>query len=402
MRLKDKIIFGLMLLFLFLIVVSESRQQRINWYPSFAISHKIPYGSYVAYHEAKWFFGDRLQNVRVSPYVFLEKHPDAQGTFVLYNSQINLGKTALNALLHWVKKGNNLFIASLDFEKDLLDSLQLESAYFLNAGFHSNFNQKLRLTLDNPELAPLDSVIFDKKYAAPVIRIKDSVPLKNFKQLGHFIGRDIEDKTNFIDVTYGNGHIMLHSFPYVFTNYFVLKPGNWDYYNGLLSYINLKTPVYWSVNVQNGATAQGIFKYIIENPGFLWAYRLLFAGLLLYIIFEGKRKQRAIPVVQPPKNETLGFTKTIADMYIENKEHKRIALIHIKHFMDYVRHQLHIDTGQHPNILKQKIAQKTKSNLIDVERLFGLIKDVENQQNINTETVLELEKQIEKIKRRES
>ena len=387
-----------MLLFLFLIVISESSQQRINWYPSFAVSHKIPYGSYIAYQEAKQFFGDQMQNVKVSPYIFLDKHPDATGTFVLYNSQVVLGKTALNSLLEWVKNGNNLLIASQKFDDELLDSLELRSVHY----FNHEFDKKLVLTLDHPDLKPKDSIIFDKVYSAPVLQIKDSVAPENFKKLGHFIDNDTVQNINFIDVTYGKGHIMLHSFPYVFTNYFVLKPGNWSYYNGLLSYINIKRPVYWATNVQNGATAQGVFKYIIENPGFLWAYRLLFAGLLLYILFEGKRRQRAIPVVQPPKNETLGFTKTIADMYIENKEHKQIALLHIKHFMDYVRHRLHIDIRQNSTKLKQLIAQKTKSDLIDVERLFDLIEDIQNQQNIKPETVLELEKQIEKIKRRNS
>ncbi len=398
MRLKDKIIIGLMLLFLFLIVVSESSQQRINWYPSFAVTHKIPFGSYVAYHEAKQLFGDQLQKVNISAYVFLDKHPDTKGTFVLYNSEVVLGKTALHSLLNWVKKGNNLLIASQKFDDELLDSLELRRGYY----FNHEFDKKLVLTLDHPNLKPKDSIIFDKLYSAPVLRIKDSVAPENFKKLGHFVDNDTLQNINFIDVTYGKGHVMLHSFPYVFTNYFVLKSNNWAYYTGLLSYINLKRPVYWTTNVQNGATAQGIFKYIIENPGFLWAYRLLFAGLLLYILFEGKRKQRAIPVVQPPKNETLAFTKTIADMYIENKEHKQIALLHIKHFMDYVRHRLHLDIRQNSTKLKQQIAQKTKSDLIDVERLFDLIEGVQNQQNIKPETVLELEKQIEKIKRRES
>ena len=398
MRLKDKIIIGLLLLFLFLIVVSESSQQRINWYPSFAVTHKIPFGSYIAYHEAKQFYGDQLQKVNISPYVFLDKHPDTKGTFVLYNSEVALGKTALNSLLEWVKKGNNLLIASQKFDDDLLDSLQLKSGYYFNRGF----NRKLVLTLDHPDLKPKDSIIFDKEFGAPVLRVIDSVATENYKKLGHFVDNDTVPNINFMDVTYGKGHIMLHSFPYVFTNYFLLKPGNWAYYTGLLSYINLKRPVYWVTNIQNGATAHGIFKYIIENPGFLWAYRLLFAGLILYILFEGKRKQRAIPVVYPPKNETLGFTKTIADMYIENKEHKQIAQLHIKHFMNYVRHRLHIDVGQNTLGLKQKIAQKTKTNLTDVEYLFDLIEYVQNQQNIKPEIVLKLEKQIEKIKRRNS
>ncbi len=394
MRLKDRVYIGLLLIILFLIVVSESRQQKINWYPSFAVSHKIPYGSYIAYREAKHFFGDKLQPINVSPYVFLQNKPDAKGTFLFYNTDVVFGKTALKTLLNWVEDGNNLFIASQNIEPVLLDSLGLDYGLFIT----KDFRNALALEFDNPALHLSDSTIFDKMTYAAVFRIKDSLLKKKYTKLGHFSGKT-EYNMNFVDITYGKGHIMLHSFPYVFTNYFILHSHNLLYYNILLSYLNLQKPVYWATNIQNGTTNNGLFKYIIENPGFLWAYRLLFVGLLLYILFEAKRKQRAIPVVNPPKNETIDFTKTIADMYIENKEHKRIALLHIKHFMDYVRYQLHIDIKQNEEELKHKIAQKTKTNINTMNKLFDLIKFVQNQQDIEPETVLKLEKQIEKIKK---
>lgn len=393
MRLKAKIILSLLLLFLFLIIISEDRQQKINWYPSFAISHKIPYGSYVAYHEAKRFFGDKLEQVNVSPYIFFDKNPNASGTLVFYNSEVTFGKSALKLLLSWVEEGNNLFIASEDIDKTLLDTLNVDYKGFIT----SYYKKPLQLNFYNPHLKLTDTILFDKKNFALVFDIKEKAVIENYSKLGYFEGED-ENNINFIDVAYGKGHIMLHSFPYVFTNYFILKSQNLAYYNGLLSYINLKKPVYWTTNIQNGVNNNGVFKYIVENPGFLWAYRLFFVGLLLYILFEGKRKQRAIPVVKPPKNETLDFTKTIADMYIENKEHKRIALLHIKHFMNYVRHQLHIDINQNPKELKNKISQKTKTDIKEVDRLFEIIETVQNQEYIKPEVVLELEKQIEKVK----
>ena len=400
MQLKDKILIGFVLLLFSLIIISENRQQKINWYPSFAVSHKIPYGSYVAYQEAKDFFGDDFKTVRVSPYVYLAKNPGAKGTFVFYNSDISFGKTALKALLNWVKEGNNLLIAAQNIEPALLDSLHLDYRIFVN----KNFKEALMLDFDNPHLKSSDTVKFDKSSYAYVFKPIDTVNTGKYTKLGHFLNTQqaktdiLKSDINFIDISYGKGHIMLHSFPYVFTNYFILQPYNLSYFNGLLSYINLKKPVYWAVNVQNGASSNGIFKYIIENPGFLWAYRLLFIGLLLYILFEGKRKQRALPVVEPPKNETLDFTKTIADMYIENNEHKRIALLHIKHFLDFVRYQLHIDILQNRDVLIKKIAQKTKTDITEVEKLFDMIETIQNQKDIKPETILILEKQIEKIK----
>jgi len=401
MQKKDKFLIFITFLFLLLLVISESSQKKINWYPSYAVNHKIPYGSYIAYHEAQNIFGDNLKPVKVSPYLFLEKNSDISGTYVIYNSDIEIGKTGINSLLHWVKKGNNLLISSKSIEKVLLDSLGLKTANY----FSTSVKKKIVLTLDNPGLQTNDSIIFDKTAYGTTLYPEDSIPKFNLISLGRFVSNDTLkvklnlNKINFIDVAYGNGHIMLHTVPEVFTNYFILKDNNIGYFKGVLSYLNQKKPVYWDVSIQNGATSKGIFKYMIETPGFLWAYRLLFIGLLVYIFFEGKRRQRAIPVVKPPENQTLSFTKTIADMYIENKEHRLIALMHIKHFYDYIRSVLHIDTRLKQADLVKKIAEKTKTELALVNDLFELINYIKKSQAVSPKTVMELEELTNKIKR---
>ena len=395
MRKKDKISFFLMLLLLLLIVLSESHQKRINWYPSFAVSHKIPFGTYIAFHEAQKIFQDKLHQVKEAPYIFLNRHSGIKGTYVIYNDQVKIGKTGLKYFFDWVKKGNNLFLSSQNFEAELLDSLGLDPGFFIN----KSFDKRIGLQLDHPALKTKDSVFFDKRATGFTFKLQDSVEKKlSYLSLGHFVGAADSEAINFIDVKYGKGHFILHSFPYVFTNYFILKKHNSDYLKALFTYINLKQPVYWDVYSQNGASSNGIFKYMLETPAFLWAYRLLFIGLILYILFEGKRKQRAIPVVVPPVNETLNFTKTIAEMYLENKEHRLIGLMHINHFFNYVRQHLHLDVREKPEILKQKIAQKSKTDPEVVQRLLEMIDYIQQADKVSGDTILALEQQIELIK----
>jgi len=399
MQKKDKFLLFIIALVLMLIIAGEMNQKHINWYPSFSVKHKIPLGTYIAYHEAQKVFDKEFHKVSVSPYLYLEKHPDIKGTYIIYNKNINLGKTSLKHLLKWVKKGNSLLLSSSSFEKELLDSLNLKQNVFV-----SSFNQNIQLKLLNPALQTKDSIFFDIIF--PALSIKSTDSISTPVALGLYL-KDKQTDTlnlehtpyyNFIDVKYGDGHILLHSFPYVFTNYFLLKNHNIDYFEGILSYINRQKPVYWDTGSQNGSTEKGIFKYIIQNPGFLWAYRLLFIGLILYIIFEGKRKQRAIPVITPLKNETLAFTKTIADMYVNQKENQRIGMMHIKHFFDYLRTNLHIDTRLNHKELQERIAQKTKTDLLEVEKLFELIDTIQNNSKISAEVLLDLDKRIQKIK----
>ncbi len=394
---KDKILISIVLLLFVLMIFGESSRKNINWYPSFSTHHKIPFGTYVAHQEAEKIFGHALQDISTSPYVFLSKNKYAKGTYILYNQQVNLGETNLNALLEWVKNGNRMFISSENFDKNLLDSLHIKPGWYYNT---TQVDRKLQLKLTSPKLQGQDSIIFDKIAYANIIRDLDSVsPKHQATVLGSFIDKKDKDLYNFVSFKYGKGKIFLHTFPYVFTNYFILKNNNADYFSGILSYINQKKPVYWDVHYQNSVGKKGALQYVFSNDAFRWSYRLFLIGLIFYIIFEGKRKQRAIPIVEPLKNETLSFTKTISDMYIVNKEHKRMASMHVNHFMDYLRTKLYLDTSEWNADLMHKIGEKTKTDIGDVKKLFNLMDIINKSDVVLAKQVLELDKLINEIKK---
>ena len=122
------------------------------------------------------------------------------------------------------------------------------------------------------------------------------------------------------------------SFPKAFTNYFILKDNNQEYTAGLLSYLDTERPIYMDNFHKSGKSFYTSPMYLFLNTKeFKWAYYLVLIGALIYIIFEGKRKQRAIPIVPPVKNQTVAFTRTIADMYFEKGELHLIT----KHKIDY-------------------------------------------------------------------
>ncbi len=392
---KNRIIILLMFLLFVFILIGESKQKHINWFPSYAVKHKIPFGTYIAHREAQKLWHDSIIDVKSSPYVFFKENPDAKGTYLIYNPTVILGKTNLKTLLNWVAEGNSLFISAENFDTDLLDSLNLEIKYFVND------NLEKKLLYRHLRLPIKDTAINDKVALGYVFEDKKLPDYPAFKSLGEFVQKE-EDKqrlVNFIKYKWQKGYIYLHSLPFAFTNYAILKnSANQNYFEGLLAYLNLNKPIYWDVHTQIGEEKGYIFQYLLENKAFLWAYRLTFVGLFLYIIFEGKRKQRPIPVILPPKNESLSFTKTIADMYIQHGENKKIAQIHIKHFMDYLRTRLHLDTRKPDKKLIQQIAQKTKSKEKTVTALFELINDIQQVTEIKPEKVLTLEKLINQIK----
>src|SRR5690606_19121770 len=46
-----------------------------------------------------------------------------------------------------------------------------------------------------------------------------------------------ETQINYVSIQFGKGNFLLHSYPYAFTNYYLLKDRNMEYASGVFSYL---------------------------------------------------------------------------------------------------------------------------------------------------------------------
>jgi hypothetical protein len=129
-----------------------------------------------------------------------------------------------------------------------------------------------------------------------------------------------------------------------------------------------------------------------------WAYYIMIIGALFYIIFEGKRKQRAIPIVEPLTNKTLDFTRTIANMYYEGQQHNAIAAHKIQHFLDFIRTQLHLNTDTINDEFLRNLSARSNNTIEDTTVLFDTIKTITNTNKITIEALEQLNTSIETYK----
>ncbi|HEV7382477.1 MAG TPA: DUF4350 domain-containing protein, partial [Dyadobacter sp.] len=72
------------------------------------------------------------------------------------------------------------------------------------------------------------------------------------------------------------------------------------------------------------------------------AFILTLIGLVAYAVFAGKRKQRVIPIINPPANVSLEFVQTISNMYYRKKDHANLAEKVAQQFWMYVRERFGI------------------------------------------------------------
>ncbi|MEM9648228.1 MAG: DUF4350 domain-containing protein [Bacteroidota bacterium] len=380
-----------------ILLLEYNKPKKVNWFPSFVTHHKIPYGTYVLNDLMHNLFPDKVNPVNRPPFEFLTRSDKITGTYFFVNDQVSFGETELHTLLDWVDKGNTLFVASHGFERQLLDTLNLEERYMFTGG---ELKPKFYHHLVNPKLNQKEA-LFEKDYNTITFNEVDTL---NTVVLGTV--RKLVDSTdavskgiNLIQQPFGNGKIILSTFPKAFTNYFILKDDHRDYTAGLLSYIDKSKQIYMDNHHKSGKSFYTSPMYLFLNTKeFKWAYYMVLIGALIYVIFEGKRKQRAIPIVTPLKNQTLAFTRTIADMYFEKGEQKQITQHKISYFLEYIRSRLHMSTQKLDDSFLKNLAIRSNNDLDDVKSLFKLITQLQSQERIPDNGLEELNKKIEAFK----
>jgi hypothetical protein len=395
---KGKLYITLVALAILTIVVLEmTKPKALNWFPSYAIHHKIPFGSYV-FHQQLQRVSDNVTTIDRPPFEYLNNH-DISGTYLFFNGGIAFGKEELNGLLDWVSKGNKLIVSAVDFEDKLLDTLNLKTK---TVSIADNFNNEYQVKLVNPNLD--EQAIY--KYERPTTFFHfNKIDTTNTTILGFidkYRGGHESSKTtlvNLIKQPFGDGEIILNTFPQAFTNYFMLNSPNQNYTAGLMSYIDAKKPIYVDTYYKTGKKFYTSPMYLfLSTISLKWAYYLMLIGVFIYIIFEGKRKQRAIPIVKPLKNQTVDFTRTIANMYYENGKHKDIVQHKIQHFLEFIRNAVHLSTSEINDSFIKNLAARSNNTLEDTKTLFKLIDSLNKKSTIDTKELEKLNTLIEQFK----
>ncbi|PIF00518.1 MAG: hypothetical protein CR994_05455 [Maribacter sp.] len=381
-----------------LILFQYNTPKKINWFNSFVAQHKIPYGTYVLNDLMEKKYKTNLKQANRPPFEILRSTDTLQGTYVFINDDVSFGEAELNSLLDWTSKGNTLLIASGSFDEQLRDTLNFDTA-----GLYPDFgeNPKQLHKLLNPNLRNDTTYTFDKDDYAIYFSGIDTLNTTVIAQVDYGTKDSSGPQRHFntIKQGFGEGTIVLSAFPKAFTNYFILKDDNRGYTAGLLSYIDGNRPIYMDNYHKSGkAFYSSPMHVFLNNKEFKWAYYIVLIGTLVYIIFEGKRKQRAIPVILPLKNQTLAFTRTIADMYFEKGDQKSIAEHKIAYFLEYIRSHLYMDTIKQDDMFFHNLAARSNHSHGEVKDLFMYLGKLKKSSVITNTDLIKLNTEIEKFK----
>lgn len=378
-----------------IIYIDAVKPKPVNWFPSYDLTKKDPFGLYVLDKESSGLFKENeIQKVIKTLYEFFNSENalvdveyDYSGTIFLVSEKYNLDSKSDKELFYFVGDGNTAFISCKDFPEMLMDSLNFSIDSRLRLSDTVNVwmaNKNLGLEKYNLNIGA------GNIYFSEIDTLTTTV-------LG-YQGKDNKKEINFIKVPYKEGYFYLHTQPASFTNYHLLKDNHFEYTEKILSYIP-EGNLFWLVKDQNGEIASDSpLRYVLSQPALKWAWLLFLSGMLLFIIFNAKRKQRIVPILKPLANTTVDFTKTIGNLYYQEGDHQNIINKKIIYFFEKIRNEYLIDTTVLDENFEKKLQLKTGKNIQDIKELVWLIKRINGPYYLCVEEdLIEINNAIEKI-----
>lgn len=368
----------------------------IDWSESYTRSDKIPYGSFILYSELDQIFPGQRISVNDSPPIYLLQQETREDrtprNWILINNQYSIDRHEAELLLKAVESGDHLFMAASRMEGFIADTLQIETGFLmqnLTTGVDSQGEREVLNNFTNPALR------HNEGWAVERVGNRYFTSFDTTRTTA--LGVMDDERPNFIKMDHGSGAIYIHLYPRFFTNYYMRDLHYADYAFKALSYLPVQEVIWEGYYKAGRPSYAGPMGFILSQDSLRSAWYIGLVAVILFMIFKGKRKQRPIPIIIKPKNSTLGFAKTIGDLYYEEGSHKEIAEKKVLFFMDYLRRNLGIDQGDMEQELPQVVSERSGIPLEDVQKLFQSIQTVKQKSSISQKQLTTLNRQIDQF-----
>ncbi len=348
---------------------------------------KIPYGDQIAYDGLPYLFPSATISVNRKAPSYLQSG-DGKKAYIVIVPEMNPTPSDINAILNFVGEGNHVFISAQRFGDSLLHTLSLRTGYINSLGFVPD---SLQLSIYHPVTGDSLSFAYPGDAFDSRINTLDS-------QYTTILGRDQSGKPNLVRFNYkGGGSLYLHFAPLAFSNFFLLHRDNMSYYDLTMSYLpQTVQEVIWDEYFRyNHAKDFSAWQYILNNRALTWAFWLLLLLFALIYIFDSKRKQRLIPLIEPLRNTSLDFVRTIGRLYFQRRDNHNLATKMVTHFQDQVRTRYNLPVTVLDEDFVGRLSYKTGYQRESLSRLIGYMRELPGRAYVPDEELLDFHRQLE-------
>jgi hypothetical protein len=418
--LKIYILFLILVLGL-IVWVDYSRPKPIDWTPYYQLNKKSPLGLFVLNNELPAMFSkdslelisnqtifeyltpnyrtELIENYNEETYEYTEEYVTydefgneveaqdsilrSQNTWLYINKNYNIDPSSTKKLLLYIKNGGNALLSCEFFPRNLLDSLGIQQTRKWSVGDSAMFSIK----------GSKPSFYLTKEFHAGHFTWKDGLKANS---LGTFKYKNSQN-IYFAEIPFGKGKIWLHLYPVLFTNYELLKDNHYQLTQSTLSILpNQK--ILWMVKDQTGTfISRHPLRFVKEHAPLRWSWYMGWILLAIFMLFSAKRKQRVVPIIPPVNNTTVDFTKTIGNLYFQEKDHYDLMSKKIQYFLEKVRSEYWMDTTILNEDFSRKLQAKTGKSEEKVQQVIQLIQKHQKQTSATEADLIALNNAINQL-----
>lgn len=386
------------------VVLNAITPKEPNWQPSFTEYRTDPYACGLVRQRLTDLFPQGVTTVREPIYGTAQQRLALDSSaprvnHLLIERWFSPDELDLQHLLQMVAAGDNAFIASENFNGPLTDTLSFSTGY---------------------RYEPLDSLSVEGMKQALLgdtsLLHFTAQPLRNTGEfrfarggMDNYINTFRKDSTEVLAASgrndpvllrmqFGKGWIYLCTTPLAFTNYYLLKDDARGFMEHAFSLLPDR-PVLWDEYYKVGrAGSSSPLRYILEQPALRWAYWTAIALLLLTVLVYARRRQRAIPVVEAPRNTSRDFADTMGRLYYFRGDHADLARKLSAQFKDEVRRKLRLQNTEWKERTIEEIAKRTGISEAELQHAVRLMDYYNTAEQVSEEQLLTLNKTLDRLR----
>lgn len=362
------------LLFTLYVVVQYYSPQPRNWSHSYRTYDKEPFGGFI--------LGERLGDLfsgRVSTsYHTLYERKDSLEQTIIITERFSASDADLDILFEKLDAGQSVFIASQQYYGDFADTFNIEMAIDLNSvlpaqsdsiqvsfnGSSSYYNASLLPAYFNLEDVSEWELLAASEY--PILLRKEV----------------------------GQGVLILCAAPLLFTNYGLVQ----DHLFAEFALTRLENgPVHYTQFYHSGKPqSTSPFRFVLTEGALTAALYLTLATILALLIINSRRKQRPVPVINPPENTTVHFIKTMGALFFRERRHVKAAQKLAEYFFLDLQKRYFVKPAFTEKYY-QFITSKTGLDQAEVIRTFEQIEALPRTANMASEELRNFQDRLRKF-----
>ncbi|MBO9701525.1 MAG: DUF4350 domain-containing protein [Sporocytophaga sp.] len=395
---KKEVKYGLALLSLFalLIVVEYNQPEPIDWSHTYSVEKKGPFGAYGLFKLLPGYFkNSKITTARKTIFEIEKDYADSTYNYIIIGDEFNPSNEDIVAIKSILNKGNDVFIAASYFSKEAEDSL----GFYTGAKFFKDLNlnsdslykkasDTIQLSFVTPYWEKHNNYMFENNH---LVAIFDSLEKHPDNKV---LAATAKGEPIMIHKRIGKGRLFLSTIPLAYTNYYFTQQSGKRFIEKSFNFLQPNRKILWDVYYHGEVVVStNPLRFVLENNALRYSLYLTMLGAFLFVMFEGKRKQRIIPIIEPVTNNSLEFIKTVSNLYFSKGNHKNIADKKIVYFFDYVKNHYYIHASD--TAFKDRLAAKSGLEEARVNHLLKYIETIKSRSSLNGDDLIKLNNLLE-------